>query len=294
MNNARKSLYFGLIAVLLWSTSATAIKLAVNKLDIFQTLFLATLTSAITLTLIVFYQGKWPLLFSEIKIKSGYFLGLAMMNPLLFYLLLLSAYDRLPAQQAQTINYTWAITLSLLSVPLLGQRLGKVDFLAILFGYIGVVIIATRGDPLSLNFSDGLGIFFALASTVVWALYWIVNARQKLDPIVSLAINFILATPLALMVSLLFSGPFPVSLVAILPAIYIGICEMGFAYVFWFYALRKTNSVSRLGNLIFLSPVLSLVFISLILKETIHIATLIGLMLIVPGIYLQNRQSSAR
>jgi hypothetical protein len=33
---------------------------------------------------------------------------------------LFEAYDRLPAQVAQALNYTWALTLTLLAVPVLG------------------------------------------------------------------------------------------------------------------------------------------------------------------------------
>ena len=291
MINKNQSFYYGLSAVFLWSTSATAIKLALDVLDVFQLLFFSTLTSAIILSSIVCYQGRCALLFDAIKTKLSYFLGMAILNPLVFYFLLFSAYGRLPAQQAQTINYTWAITLGLLSVPLLGQRLGKVDFLAMFLGYFGVVIIATQGSFLSLKFTDELGVFLALSSTIIWALYWIMNAAQKLDPVVGLAINFIFAVPLAFVLTLLFSDSIVVSLDAILPALYIGMCEMGVAYVFWIVALRKTSSISRVGNLIFLSPMLSLIFISLILNETIQLATLIGLMLIIPGIYLQNRKS---
>ncbi|MDG1987618.1 MAG: DMT family transporter [Halieaceae bacterium] len=294
MINKNKSFYYGLSAVFLWSTSATAIKLALDVLDVFQLLFFSTFTSAIILCSIVCYQGRRTLFFDVIKTKLSYFLGMAILNPLVFYFLLFSAYGRLPAQQAQTINYTWAITLGLLSVPLLGQRLGKVDFLAMSLGYFGVVIIATQGSFLSLKFSDELGVFLALSSTIVWALYWIINAAQKLDPVVGLAINFIFATPFAFVLTLLFSDSLAINLDTIFPAIYIGICEMGVAYVFWIFALRKTTSISRVGNLIFLSPVLSLIFIALILNETIQLATLIGLVLIIPGIYLQNKKSQAK
>ena len=86
---------------------------------------------------------KGNTLFSAIKTKLSYFLGMAILNPLVFYLLLFSAYGRLPAA-TQTINYTWAITLGLLSVPLLRQRLLKVDFLAMFLGYFGVVIVPLK------------------------------------------------------------------------------------------------------------------------------------------------------
>ena len=67
-------------------------------------------------------------------------LAFALLNPVLYYLVLFEAYDRLPAQIAQPLNYTWAITLALLAVPLLGQRLSGRDMLAVLLGYGGVVI----------------------------------------------------------------------------------------------------------------------------------------------------------
>ncbi len=293
MNNQRKALLYGLVAVLLWSTTATAIKIALETLDVFQILFFSTVSSATVLGVIIFFQRKWKVLFVELRRNTTYFIAIAVLNPLTFYFLLLQSYGRLPAQQAQTINYTWAITLSLLSVPLLGQRLRRVDSVAMMMGYTGVVIIATEGNPLSLNFTDGVGVFFALASTIFWAVYWIINARQNLDPIVSLTINFLLATPVACVLCMIFSSPISSDLIAILPALYIGIFEMGFAYVFWFYALRKSASVSSVASLIFLSPILSLVFIWFVLEEAIKISTLIGLSLIMPSVYLQNRLSNA-
>ena len=66
-------------------------------------------------------------------------------NPFAYYLVLLQAYDLLPAQQAQPLNYTWAITLSLLSVPLLGHRLGGRDYVAVALCYFGVYVIFNLG-----------------------------------------------------------------------------------------------------------------------------------------------------
>ncbi len=51
--------------------------------------------------------------------------------------------------------------------------------------------------------------------------------------------------------------------------------------------------MSRVGNLIFLSPVLSLVLIAVVLGEAIHPATLVGFALILPGVILQQRRARA-
>ncbi len=77
---------------------------------------------------------------------------MGLLNPFLYYIVLFKAYDLLPAQQAQPLNYTWALTLTILSVPMLGQRLTKIDSLACCLGYTGALIIATGGNIMTLNF----------------------------------------------------------------------------------------------------------------------------------------------
>ncbi|MFU8765705.1 MAG: hypothetical protein ACNA7T_14330, partial [Haliea sp.] len=59
-------------------------------------------------------------------------------------------------------------------------------------------------------------------------------------------------------------------------------------------ALRLASSVARIGNLIFLAPLFSLVLIATVLGETIHPATLVGLALIIPGVLLQQTGAPAR
>lgn len=58
MERDRKALLFGLGAVLLWSTVATAFKLALRQLDVLQLLAWAATFSALALGLILWQQGK--------------------------------------------------------------------------------------------------------------------------------------------------------------------------------------------------------------------------------------------
>ena len=80
----------------------------------------------------------------------------------------------------------------------------------------------------------------------------------------------------------------------VLPSLYVGTVEMGVTFVLWLTALRITHNTSRVANLIFLSPFVSLIFIGTILGETIRPATVLGLLLIVGGLTLQNRRPSRR
>ena len=293
MTSDRRALAFGLSAVLLWSTVATAFKLALRELDVLQLLAYSVSCSALVLLCILACQGRLSLLRQYARDTPGYFLVMGLVNPVLYYLVLLQAYALLPAQQAQAINYTWAITLALLAVPLLGHRLNRRDLLALLLGYSGVLIIATRGQVMALRFDSLPGVGLALLSTVIWALYWLVSTRNRRDPVACLCLNFAVATPVALVLCAMFSSLAVPGWRGLAAAAYVGVFEMGLTFALWSTALRLSSGVSRIGNLIFLSPLMSLVFIATILGEPIHPATLVGLALIIPGVLLQQRQPVA-
>jgi drug/metabolite transporter (DMT)-like permease len=76
----------------------------------------------------------------------------------------------------------------------------------------------------------------------------------------------------------------------LLAASYVGLFEMGVTFLLWSAALKSARRVARISNLVYLSPFISLVFIQTILGESIHIATLLGLCLIVPAALFQQLQ----
>jgi drug/metabolite transporter (DMT)-like permease len=214
-----------------------------------------------------------------------------LINPVLYYAVLFEAYDRLPAQVAQPVNFTWAITLGVLAVPFLGHRLTRWDFVGMLLGYSGVVFISLAGRNVT-GTLDGFGLFLALASTLLWAGYWLLNTRDHRPSIIGLFQNFVYAVPL-LAVWMLLTDGFPD--IATLPVIaslaYVGVFEMGVTFVFWQLAMQYTNHASRIGTLIFLAPFISLFLIHLILGEPLQLMTFGGLALIVAGVWLQQHMS---
>lgn len=288
MNTQRTAYAYGLATVLLWSTVASAFKISLRHLDSVQLLCISTLVSTATLLLILALQGKLSALrgLNRKDIVRSALLGL--LNPLFYYLILFKAYDLLPAQEAQPLNYTWAITLALLSIPLLGQRITARDFLAMGVSYLGVLTICTRGDVLGLSFADPLGAGLALASTVIWALYWIFNTRDRMDPTLRLFLNFVFGSLYILPTTWLLSDFTTVNLAGLLGATYVGVFEMGITFIFWLKALKLSRTTAQVGNLIYFSPFLSLIFIRVFVGEAILPSTIIGLALIIAGNILQK------
>lgn len=287
--NQRQATLLGMAAVILWSTVATAFKLSLQVMTPTQLLAWAGLTSTLVLAVFVSVERRWLEVVDTLRDRPLYYLCMGMLNPCFYYLILLRAYDLLPAQQAQALNYTWALTLSLLAVPLLKQRLTLRDLLALLIGYFGAVVIATRGNLLALQFDSGLGVSLALGSTALWALYWILNTRSTASGAVSLFLCFALGTPLVWLVMALQNEIVVPGLQGLAGAVYVGLFEMGVTFMLWSLALRRAEHVSRIGNLIFLSPFLSLFLISKFLGEAIVPATWVGLVLIIFAVVLQQR-----
>lgn len=289
MPDQKKALRYGLLTVAMWSTVASAFKLSLAALTPLQLLFFASLSSCLTLATVLAVRGRLGELARLTRRQWRRSLLLGALNPFLYYTILFAAYDLLPAQEAQPLNYTWAITLSLLAVPLLGQKLRGRDLLALGISYAGVVVLSTHGDLTGLHFHSPSGVVLALVSTVIWAFFWILGTKDDREPVVGLLANFLCSLPLTFGAVLCFSDPVPGSPAGLAGAAYVGVFEMGLAFVTWLAALQNATNTARVANLIFLSPPLSLVLIHVLVGETILPSTLAGLTLILAGLAINRR-----
>ncbi|KAB1178693.1 DMT family transporter [Photobacterium damselae] len=290
--NERKALLYGLSAVLLWSTVASAFKITLNYFSPVQMLVVASAVSAIALTGISFYQGTLSQLKRTLLLRPWYYLALGLINPLAYYLVLFKAYELLPASQAQPLNYSWAITLTLMAALFLGQKIRRQDWIACLFGYLGVIVIATKGDITALQFDSPTGVALALLSTLLWALYWIINTKNSADPVLGVLLGFLLSLPFSLGLSFAIDTWHSVPWQGWLAVSYVGLFEMGITFVLWLTALKLTTNTAKISNLIFISPFISLLLLATIIGETIAPSTIIGLGLIIVGLMIQQLKSS--
>jgi drug/metabolite transporter (DMT)-like permease len=288
MKSAWKAFLFAILAVLFWSTSPTAFKLGLRFTDTWQLLTGATLVSTIVLGIIATAQGKIRTLrtFSGKDVAFSALMGL--LNPVAYYLILFKAYTILPSQVAQPLNMIWPIVLVLLALPILHQRLRWKSLGAMLLSFSGVVVISLMGGSWSKEPQNRLGIFLALSSSVVWALYFLYNTRDRKDPVLRLFLNFIFASLFLLITGIIRGQSFPASLEGWSAAIYVGVFEMGITFVLWLMAIRLATSSDRISNLVYIAPFLNLLFASKVLGETIYVTTVIGIILLVAGIVIQN------
>ena len=190
MNKTTKSYFFALLAIMFWSTAAVAFKIALKYMDFIHLLFFASLTSFFVLFVLLIVKKEFKSLFTYTKKQYLYSVILGFLNPFAYYMVLLKAYSILPAQLAQPLNYTWPIMLVLLSAPLLGQKLNYRSLIAILISFFGVYLISSRDQLFSMEINQPFGILLATGSSIIWALFWIYNVKDKRPEIHKLALSF--------------------------------------------------------------------------------------------------------
>lgn len=288
ITSQHKAYLFALSAVLLWSTVAAAFKISLRYLDVFQLLLVASVAATLCLLLVVLVTGRVKFLV-DLQTRDYFRLAcLGILNPFCYYLVLFRAYDLLPAQVAQALNYTWAITLMLLSVPILKHRITRFDCMATVICYSGVLVICFSGGRFPEGELSTQGIFLALGSTIIWAFYWLLKTKDHVEPVTGLFISFLFSIPFIVVACRLWSDPSSIGMAGILAGVYVGLFEMGVTYILWLAALRLSETAAKVSTLIFLSPFLSLIFISRILGEAIAVTTIMGLALIVAGLLVQH------
>ena len=223
MTNDSKAIACACVAVLSWSTVATAFKMALRYLTHFEMLWVASLTSLVIFAVLLTAQRKWRLLGNLTGKQWLYYAGLGLLNPVAYYLVLFKAYDLLPAQVAQPINYAWPIVLLMLLALFAGQPIPKKKYIGMFVSLAGVALISIgTGFNGEMSVSTE-GFLLAALSAVLWATYWMLNNRNKVqtDGSVVLFLTFLFGS-VYLSVGALFCGLNLSSLTGVVSGMYVG------------------------------------------------------------------------
>ena len=292
MDKTRQSYIYAGLAIFFWSTVPTAFKISLGELDILPMLTIAALTSTAVLLIVVLAGNKTDLIRKSTAKELLNSALLGFINPFLYYLILLKAYQLLPAQVAQPLNMIWPIILVFLSVPILRQKIERKSFIALFISFVGVYIISSQGKPFNPGHSDLTGVILATGSSIFWALYFILNVKDKRDEAVKLFLNFLFGSAY-LVVAMIITGNWQVEIgfKGVVASVYVGIFEMGVTFLFWLKALQMATTTDKVSNLVYFAPFLSLVFVHFILHEPVYYTTPAGLLLIISGILIQNHKS---
>ena len=277
------------LCILLWASIPVASKKILAELSNLQMLFYSTIFSVFALGALVLWQRKTVSLKDYTLRDFAYMCWLGFLGAFLYYVLLYGAFARTSAAEGFLLAYTWPILISLLAVPLLGERFTPARLIAIVISFSGVVAIVTQGRMVELRVENLAGNLLALCGALVFALFSIQGKRANYNVTVAAFVYFCAAL-ICSAVAILFSGGLALPSTAVWGwLIYNGLLVNGLSYVFWFKALEHGDTFI-VSNLLYLTPAISLLFVLLLLDEPVHASAVSGLVLIIAGILFQSRQ----
>ena len=289
MKNQSKALIMGGFVVFFWATVATAFKIALEEISSLQLLLIASSTALVVCFLELIRSKKLKLLKESLLLKNTVLRGVwqGFMNPFIYYLILFKGYSLLPAQIAQPLNFSWQIVLMILMAVFLKQKLHWKHVIGVLISFTGIIMLSLNNSADVSGKLSVTGLGLIIASTVIWATYWLLKINEKQDSVIVLFVSFLFGTFYLILVSIFTPMDFP-PLKPLLAGVYVGMFEMGITFILWSKALKLATNRVTLTQLIYLSPLLSLFLIHFILGEKIGALTIVGLFLIIGGIIMSN------
>lgn len=281
--------FFGGLAITAWATVATAFKISFQYFTVLQVLCFSIIFSFISILIAALVLGKLKDIQSQSKQQWLYSALLGLLNPIIYYFVLFSAYNALPAQEAMIINYTWPIFFGIASALINKVKITRTQIMALLVSFVGLIVIATKGNLSNIALTNISGDLLALLSALIWTLFWLLNLKDSRDPVVKLFSIFFFGAIYSVLIIIFYAEYALFNINGIIASAYIGFFEMGITFILWLTAISLSNRPHKVSQLVYLTPFLSLLVIGLVLKEEIHISSIIGLILIILGISIQQK-----
>ncbi len=289
----KKSYLYAAGAILLWSTMPTISKLMLGELDSYTLLCVSSLWAAVALIIVSLCSGKWSIIKSYRFTDYLKMAAIGAPGVFIYYVLYYEGTTRMLASQAFIINYLWPIMSIVFACILLREKLTLRKAIAVAMSFLGVFTVA-GGDILRFDADVAIGTLCCFGAAVCYGLFTALTKKSQYDTQIVVTVSMITSFVGSLALVWLRGGA-----IAIIPAqipgiLWNGVGTMAIANLSWALALSSGNT-AKVSNLAYITPFLSLVWTCLVLGEPIQPMSVIGLCLIIAGVFVQlkdGRQKS--
>ena len=282
MNNNVKGTIFVLICVALWALIPVVAKTGQSTLDNHQFLFWSSLVSLIVLSVSATLRGN----IREVKSYSlkewGYLSFLGLLGTYIYYLFLYLGYSRASGMEVLVIQYTWPIMILVLSVFILKERLNARKVIAIILGFLGVLLVLSKGAVSEIELNNPRVILLVAIGAFCFALFSVLSKNIKRASLAVTSIYFLAATVASFLSMLYFSEFALPSSVELFPVLLNGVLVNGLSYMFWLSALKSAEA-SYLAPFVFITPILSAIYLILFFDEPMLPVYGVGLACVIAG-----------
>ncbi len=285
----KQYLYAG-ISIALWSTIATATKLLLGSLGTMQILAISSVFAFLFLLIINIAKGNLS------KLKTWRFKDyldltvIGLLGTFFYNLFLFLGMNSMLASQAFIINYLWPMTAIVCGCIILKEKMTAKKAIAVLMSFIGVIIVTSNGNLLQVDKQTAIGAVCCVLAAVSYGLFTVLNKKKAFDEYLSMMYAYFISSVVSLPFALFSKSELVLNLPNVLGLAWIGIFTSALPITFWAIAL-KLGDTAKVSNLAYITPFLSLVWTSVVLKEAFSIYSVLGLIVIISGILIQLKDS---
>jgi drug/metabolite transporter (DMT)-like permease len=154
-----------------------------------------------------------------------------------------------------------------------------------------VILVLINGNLMGLNDRSIIGAIFCVLGAMSCGLFSTLTKKITYDKNISVMIYYLVSFIISSIYIVISKDWFIIEPAQIRGFVWTGIFTSGIAYTLWALALEKGDT-AKISTLAYMSPFLSLIWTSVILKENISIYSVIGLIIIVLGIFIQLKDSN--
>jgi len=291
-----KAILKALFAVIVWGASFVATKVSLQYAAPTTIVWLRFSMGVVILGLTVALKKQFALPKGK---DWGYFALLGFLGITFHQWLQSTGLLTAQATTSAWIVATTPVFMALLGLIILRESLASYQVAGMFLATFGVLLVVTKGDLAALttgNFSTP-GDFLVLISALNWAVFSTLS-RSGLQKHPATRMMFFVMSFGWLFTSFLFFSSSGFGQISSIPwdgwaAIsFLGIFCSGMAYIFWYDAL-KSLPVAQTGAFLYFEPIVTVIVASIVLSEVLLLATAIGGITILIGIWLVNRRSKS-
>ena len=283
----KKNYLYAFMTVSVWSTTATISKLLLLNIPTLEALAISGFLAFLFLLIMNMKTGNIKKMkdfsFKDYTIISGLgFLGLFLYSALYYYGL-----TELSSQKACILNYLWPIMIVVFSSIILKEKITFLKAAAMLSSFFGIIILSAKSD-LSPSESSFWGIISCIAAAACYGLFSVLNKKADYDQNIAMMIIWLVTAVCSTVLGFFIEEWVFISGLEWLGFLWLGIVINAIAYLLWALALKGSEDTSKIANLAYLVPFLSLIVSAVLLDEQIELRSLLALVFIVGGILFRE------
>ncbi|MBR2635227.1 MAG: DMT family transporter [Clostridia bacterium] len=285
----KKEYFLASVSILCWSTVSVISKLLLNQFTSMQILWISSFFAFLFLLLYHLVTGRIRKL-KEYRFKDfAKMASIGCLGTFWYYVFYYAGTDRMLASQAFIVNYLWPIMSIVFTCLVLKRRMTPKKIFALILSFAGVAVVVC-GDLTSSNQGVLLGSFCCFLGAVSYGLYTALSQKYSYDRALLLMLSYFATFSLTSIWNFARGELFLPKLLPSIGMAWNGIFTMALANITWTAALNA-GKPEKISNLAYITPVMSLVWTSIVLREPFRLSNIIGFLIIILGIFIQLKDS---